>query len=62
VRRLALALLLLLGACGGGAAEPETQAQAQPISFTAPAVGGGNEVDASRYAGRDVVLWFWSPW
>ena len=55
----------MLGACGADGEESQSQSQsasdATPISFTAPAVGGG-EVDVADYAGRDLVLWFWSPW
>lgn len=69
---------LLLGACGGGvtqvgsggAASTEAATPAateQPpgvpevLTFTAPAIGGG-DIRAASYAGRPVVLWFWSPW
>lgn len=31
------------------------------LDFTAARIGGG-EIQAARYAGRPVVLWFWSPW
>lgn len=69
---------LLLVACGGGVtqggaggAAPSTAAAPAPtdqqpvvadvLAFTAPAIGGG-EVRAASYAGRPVLLWFWSPW
>ena len=64
VRRLLIALALLLGACGASGEDAKSQSstdEATPISFTSPAVGGG-EIKAADYAGRDLVLWFWSPW
>jgi hypothetical protein len=41
----------------------EQQAPAVPavLDFTAAGIGGG-EIHGARYAGRPVVLWFWSPW
>ena len=41
----------------------EQQGPAVPavLDFTATGIGGG-EIQAARYAGRPVVLWFWSPW
>ena len=36
-------------------------ANAELLSFATRTVDGG-EVDASELAGRDVVVWFWSPW
>ncbi|MBW3614711.1 MAG: peroxiredoxin family protein [Actinobacteria bacterium] len=70
------ALGLVLSACGNGGEPAAPVAQRAPASpaapqgaagvpapldFTAAAIGGG-EVEASAYAGRPVVLWFWSPW
>lgn len=69
---------LLLEACGGGvtqggaggaastrAATPAATGQPpevpEVLAFTAPAIGGG-DIRAASYAGRPVVLWFWSPW
>ncbi|HVF33229.1 MAG TPA: hypothetical protein VM933_09350 [Acidimicrobiales bacterium] len=31
------------------------------LSFTAPAIGGG-EVDVASFRGRPTLLWFWAPW
>lgn len=31
------------------------------LQVTAPAVGGGGEVDLAAYAGRPLALWFWAP-
>jgi thiol-disulfide isomerase/thioredoxin len=36
-------------------------ATAELLSFSTRTVDGG-EVDAAELAGRDVVVWFWSPW
>ncbi len=69
---------LLLGACGGGvqkegagatapaAAPAEMASQPRPgvptvLDFSASAIGGG-DIHGAHYAGRPVVLWFWSPW
>jgi thiol-disulfide isomerase/thioredoxin len=74
----ALCLGLLAAGCGDGygddddgddesgapvaATEPlDPDAPAQLLSFSATTVDG-EEVDASALAGRDVVVWFWSPW
>lgn len=31
------------------------------LAFSADTIGG-ESIDASAFAGRDVVVWFWSPW
>ncbi len=43
------------------ALEGSDTAGAAFLSFTAPAIGGG-QVDAAQYQGRPTLLWFWSPW
>ena len=49
-----------LAACSGGGS---TGAPAQDaLDFVAADVRTGASVDASTYAGRDLVLWFWAPW
>jgi thiol-disulfide isomerase/thioredoxin len=59
-------LLLVAGACGGGAETGDAQAAedppaAEPVAFSAAVLGGG-DFDASSIAGQDAVLWFWAPW
>ena len=46
---------------GGSASTTAPPGVPTPLTFTAPAVLGG-EVAGASYAGRDVVVWFWSPW
>lgn len=64
---LAVSLALLVSACGDGSdeADPasaeETSVAADLLDFRTLTVGG-EEFDASTLAGRDVVVWFWSPW
>lgn len=40
---------------------PDPGATAELLAFSSHTVDG-EEVDASAFAGRDVVVWFWSPW
>lgn len=44
------------------AAEPTAPVVEAPeaIRFSAPLIGGG-EIDLAGFAGRPVLLWFWSP-
>ncbi len=44
-----------------GADSEASGAAVELLSFTAPAIGGG-QVDASTFQGRPALLWFWSPW
>ena len=37
------------------------EAAVEALDFTAETVDGGT-IDATTYAGRDVVLWMWAPW
>lgn len=32
------------------------------MDWTAPAVGGGDDIVGADLLGKDVVLWFWAPW
>lgn len=74
----ALCLVLLVAACGdddvegtaapgpmGAGAGPAAEAagpDAELLAFTSRTVEG-EEVDAAAFAaGRDAVVWFWSPW
>jgi hypothetical protein len=63
-RRGLLLLACALSACGGGddvAVAPAGDLAADAFSVVVPSVGG-DDVDLAGYAGRDLVLWFWSPW
>lgn len=43
--------------------DPETDVAVPDfLDFTAEDVRGDDPVDASTYAGSDLVLWFWAPW
>lgn len=33
----------------------------EELRFSAPALGGGT-IEGARYAGEDLVIWFWAPW
>lgn len=46
---------------GGGAAGSASGESATVLDFTAPLVGGGT-FDGRASAGRDLAVWFWSPW
>ncbi len=62
VSMLAAALLSgVLAACAGGDASTDVAAR-DALDFVAADVRTGESVDASSYAGRDLVLWFWAPW
>ncbi len=54
-----------IGETGGdparGAGNP-TSSLRDAMTWTAPAVGGGDDIVGSEYLGRDVILWFWAPW
>ncbi len=39
----------------------QPQQQVPALDFSASAIGGG-DIRAASFAGRPVVLWFWSPW
>jgi thiol-disulfide isomerase/thioredoxin len=69
---LALSLVVLAAACGGGSAStagtgatssPGNAADdgQAPADFTAPLLAGG-EFAAASLEGRNTVLWFWAPW
>ncbi len=64
-RGVAAAALVLVAGCGGGsgevAVEPSGDLAADVFDVVAPSIGG-DDLDLAGYAGRDVVLWFWSPW
>jgi thiol-disulfide isomerase/thioredoxin len=56
------------GTDDGGSGAPATGTEAQDpdgsaelLAFATRTVDG-EQVDASELAGRDVVVWFWSPW
>jgi hypothetical protein len=52
------------GACGGSDGPPVSSGASVDgdlFDVAARAVGGG-DVELAGYAGRDVIVWFWSPW
>ena len=52
---MALAGTLLLTGCSSAPSyQPDLQFQANDI--------GGNNFDASELEGKDVLIWFWTPW
>ena len=68
-------IVLVAASCssGGGGDRSTVDAAVQPapvdqvvvavpaaLQFTAPAVGGG-EIDATSFAGKPTVFWFWAP-
>ena len=66
-----VAAALAVAACGGDSGTPADGAQgdgaqdtAAPdyLDFVADDVRGGQPIDASQFAGQDLVLWFWAPW
>ncbi len=61
---LAVASVLLLTACSGGAEKESTASVSTPSSaldFTARTVSGPDFVGADL-VGQPVVMWFWAPW
>lgn len=60
---LVLGLALVVTACGGADGPQATGDRLDAAAFTgsADAVTGGS-VDLEGFAGRDLVVWFWSPW
>lgn len=62
--RLALAgtALLLVAACGSGAATQTSQAGSAPVSTLQATMLDGSEFDFASISGRPTVLWFWAPW
>lgn len=63
------ALALTLAACGEGAepaapsggSTPTPSTTSASLDVDAPLVGGGT-FEAASTAGKDLALWFWSPW
>ena len=68
MKRLMVAMAMVLAACGSPAASPpETQAAGSEggvpaaLQWSADLVEGG-QLDGNDLAGGDVALWFWAPW
>lgn len=65
MKRLLLAVVLLLAGCGATPA-PAAPAPAAPVvsktlNFSGTTLDGAT-FDASTLAGRPTILWFWAPW
>lgn len=59
MKRLLLAVVLLLAGCGA----PAATAAPKPatLDFTGTTLDGA-KFDASSLAGKPTILWFWAPW
>jgi hypothetical protein len=63
-RSLLVAAALLAAGCGGSGAPDVERADAlDPAALTGTvSTVDGDDLDLAAFAGRDLVVWFWSPW
>ena len=63
MRRLLLAAVALLAACGDDAPAARPAGPVDLVAFTRTAETiTGDRIELAGYADRDLVVWFWAPW
>jgi peroxiredoxin len=67
LRGFGVALLALLGACGGSMGGPASAEKSEIVGapapdFSLPPVGGGAPIGPKSFAGKVVIIDFWATW